>query len=625
MAPAIDAKIPIFIRNTFEPEHEGTRIYLSPGKGQSQRERSVCGFTTVDGISLLNIEGTGMIGVPGIAHRLFGALKSAHISVMFIAQASSEHSICFATKTVHAARAKTAIEEAFFYELKQRFVSDIRVIDGCSIIAAIGDSMSHVPGVSALFFGSLGGASINILSISQGCDERNISAVVYTKDSTRALRAVHAAFWLSSLDVNLAVVGTGRVGSALLQTLLEQTQLLESRFGLKVHIRGVANSRKMLLGEDLSSTLKQKLRFFANKVNGDGIRKSSSRTSLQDVEAALSDDKDGQQATNLEQLLAHLKAAPSPHTIIIDCTPSEQVAKNHPLWLKSGCHVVTANKRALSSTLDLYNSVFSSARAANRLYMSEVTIGASLPVRTTLNDMLCSGDAVHAIVGLMSVSTGVVLTYVEEQGLTFSEAVAKTYERGLFEDDPFLDLEGTEAASKLLILARELGFSMCMDDIEIEPLARRREVPWSRLADSAVFTAEDADIKQRLQAAAAKGCTLRYVQRIECSPPAAMGASRQGAKAKASVRLEEVPLDSFQALVKGPVYHFSFHTERYAQHPLVVQGPLSDPANTASGIVGDILRIARSIGAKDKGPKSCLNREKLRTTSAVVEEVWARS
>lgn len=163
----------------------------------------MCGFTTIDGIALLNIEGSGMIGVPGIAHRLFGALKAASISVMYIAQASSEYSICFATREVNAEAARKAVSEAFFYELRQGLLVDIRVITGCSIIAAVGESMSNTPGVSGIFFGALGNSSINILSISQGCDERNISAVVYTKDATKALRAVHAAFWLSSLDLSI--------------------------------------------------------------------------------------------------------------------------------------------------------------------------------------------------------------------------------------------------------------------------------------------------------------------------------------------------------------------------------------------------------------------------------------
>ena len=212
----------------------------------------------------------------------------------------------------------------------------------------------------------------------------------------------------------------------------------------------------------------------------------------------------------------------TPHLIIIDATTDHGIAALHPHWLKSGAHVVLANKRAISSSLDLYNAVYSAVRTNNRMYMSEVTIGAALPIQTTLNDLLCSGDAVHSIVGLMSVSAGVILSAICEDGLSFSQAVEKTYTTGLFEDDVFVDLEGTEAAQKLLILGRELGCPMSIEDIHVEHLATRRKVEsWHDL--STVFAAENIEMARRAKAANAKGCTLRYVQRIECSTPAGFG------------------------------------------------------------------------------------------------------
>eukprot|EP01040_Poterioochromonas_malhamensis_P013267 gene13267-14571_t len=600
MAPAIMSKIPIYIRNTFEPEHEGTRIYLPPEKGQNIRERSVCGFTTVDNISLLNLEGTGMIGVPGIANRLFGALKNANVSVMYIAQASSEHSICFATRSVSAQKAKLAAEEAFFYELKQGFVSHITVIDNCSIIAAVGDRMSHMPGVSGLFFGALGGAGVNILSISQGCDERNISAVVYSKDAERALRAVHSAFWLSSLEVSIGIIGTGRVGSAFLQALLEARDLLENRFDLKIKIRGVSNSRKMILGDnDLTDSLKGKIKSFQEHKNelGEYVRKSYSNVCFNDLEQTMSDAK---MDTNINKFIDHVLNSSTPHIILIDATTSYDIATLHPNWLSRGCHVVTANKRAISDGLDLYNAVMSAARAARRMYMSEVTIGAALPIFSTLQDLLWSGDGIHEVVGIMSVSTGVVLTDICDHSRLFSDTVSTTFNRGLFEDDVFRDLEGVEAAEKLIVLARTIGINLSVEDVEIEPLATRR--PITTFVDlTGVFPQEDRDLAEKARQAKERGCTLRYVQRIKCTPAAELGNRFEG-QVKASVRLEEVPLSSPLAAVKGPVYYFEFHTDRYAQNPLIIQGPLSDSANTASGMVGDLLRIARSLGAKDKGP-----------------------
>lgn len=576
MTPAIEASIPIYIRNTFEPELKGTRIYLSSPPEKRIIERTVCGFTTVDNISLLNIEGTGMIGVPGVAHRLFGALTKSDISVMFIAAASSEHSICFATNTIYSDKALDAIKEAFFYELKQGFISNITVINGCSIIAAVGESMCHTPGVAGLFFGALGNASVNLLSISQGCDERNISAVVYTSDATRALRAVHSAFWLSSVELNIGIVGTGRVGCALLQTLIDNLNMLENRLGIKIKIRGVANSRRMLLGEDLSGSLRDVLSYFdtANRTSPHMMRKNSSLNSMQELEQALccggsSSDHD-KKDTDLELFLEHIKSGPTPHSIIVDASSSFQVAEQHPSWLLARAHVVTANKLALSANLDLYNSLFSALRTSHHMYMSEVTIGASLPVRTTLNDILCSGDAIHAIVGIMNISANTVVRDISEEGLTFTQALIKTYKTGIFEDDPFSDLNGSDSAVKALIISRELGYATTLNDLVVEPVAKTRIIDsWSKITDE--FAEEDKEYATRAENAAKKGCTLRYIQRIECDPPAQHGLDRKGCTIKVTSRLEEVPMDSTLAQVKGYMYQVSFHTDRYSQSPLTIQ------------------------------------------------------
>lgn len=230
---------------------------------------------------------------------------------MYIAQASSEHSICFATKSISTVAAKTAVEEAFFYELKQGLVTRIRVIEDCSIIAAVGESMSNMPGVSGIFFGALGDARINVLSISQGCDERNISAVVYGKDATRALRAVHSAFWLSSLDLSIGIVGTGRVGSAVLQAIMEQIQMLSERFGINLNVRGIANSKKMLLGANLIQELKEKIVAVPSTSDRQpvgGLRRAHSNDFLRNITSAFNEDGPGKTSVNMDLFLNHVQS-----------------------------------------------------------------------------------------------------------------------------------------------------------------------------------------------------------------------------------------------------------------------------------------------------------------------------
>ena len=575
MAPAIMESIPIYIRNTFEPLKAGTRIFEAPQKGQVTREKCVCGFSTVDDITLYNLEGSGMIGVPGIAQRLFGALKAVNISVLFIAQSSSEHSICFATKSDHRDVVRQSVQEVFFYELKTNMISSIQIIDDCSMIAAVGESMSNSPGVSGLFFNALGKARINILSIAQGCDERNITAVVHGYDSARALKAVHAAFWLSSQVITIGVIGSGRVGSCLIQTLLDTRSMLLERFSIDLQVRGVANSTNMLLSDSLNATLRDSISTINENKRRESVKFSelvapgvkddsglgdkrsnsldefdtlSTTSSLRRSDSKLNLDRIDTDETsvtkpveaNLDLFFEFMKMSPSPHIVMIDCSNSEDVAKKHPQWVHGGAHVITSSKRALSSSIELYNELFNACAANNRSYLSEVTIGASVPVLSTLTDMLYSGDAIHEITGLMSVSVGMVLSRMCDDHMSFSQALSATYAQELFEDDVFADLEGYEVAYKLLILARAMGYPLTMEDISIDKMATRREVAdWENCG--AEFAEEDMYWTKKIQTASAKGCTIRYVQHIECSPPAEFLPAREFSL-RASIRLEEVSL-----------------------------------------------------------------------------------
>ena len=351
------------------------------------------------------------------------------------------------------------------------------------------------------------------------------------KDAARALKAVHSAFWLSSQVLTIGVVGgTGRVGSALLQTILDQLDILRDRFDIDIQVRGVINSTKMLLSDNLNSTLRNSLLSMArksapspdstgkNKPAGvNCLRRSNSSLSFEEMVVAQGFQKPI--PANHDEFFDYLCKSPSPHVIMIDCSNSQSVAEMHPNWIRGGAHVITANKKALSSSIDLYNEVFAAAKAFHRSYLSEVTIGSSVPVMTTLNDLLYSGDAIHSIVGLMSASAGQILSGVIDEGLTFSQSISRAHANGLFEDDEFIDLEGIEAAQKLLLLARTLNVPLSLAEISVEPLAQRRVVKsWRDCSQE--FEVEDRLMAERAKAATSKGCTLRYVQRIECNPPA---------------------------------------------------------------------------------------------------------
>jgi len=407
--------------------------------------------------------------------------------------------------------------------------------------------------------------------------------------------------------------------------------MLKERFDIDLQVRGVCGRKKMLLSDNLNETLQDSLIALDTANNStspfnelrkhlsSGSFKSSERLSelcesenlqqpsFRKIDSKLSldqldlyEDQSSKPVTaDLDKFFEYITMSPSPHLIMIDTTDSPDVAKRHPAWLRGGAHVITSSKRALSASLDLYNEIIDARKANNRAYLSEVTIGASVPVITTLTDMLYSGDAVHSIVGIMSVSAGRIMTAMCEEGMSFSKALSLTYEQELFEEDVFTDLEGLESAYKVLILARTMGYPLNLKDIEIEPLATRR--PISDISNcTEEFKAEDSLFAEKVKAAKDKGCTLRYVQRIKCTPQLELGSSTQ-VSMQASIKLEEVPQDSPIAQVKGAVYHFQFYTDRYSHTPLIIQGPLSDALNTASGLIGDLLRVARSLGASDQG------------------------
>ena len=345
MAPAVGRGIPLWIRNTFNATHPGTKISASSGS----RAAAVKGISGVDKVALVNLEGAGMIGVPGTADRLFGALRDAGVSVMLISQGSSEHSICFAVREEAADQVRTVVERAFAVELSEGQVQRVGVTKACAIIAVVGDDMAGMPGSAGRFFGTLGNAGINVRAIAQGASERNISAVIDAKDMTRAIRAVHSSFYLSAKTVSIGVLGPGHVGGTLLDQLASAAPALRTKFNLDLRVRAIGGSSKMLLDEQRLDLAKWR----------DSLAKGV--------------------AMDADKLVAHIQADYLPHAVLIDCTANQGVADRYADWLQRGIHVITPNKRAHSGPIAYYQDLKRLSRGSRTHFLYEATVGAGLP------------------------------------------------------------------------------------------------------------------------------------------------------------------------------------------------------------------------------------------------------
>ncbi|WP_083491847.1 bifunctional aspartate kinase/homoserine dehydrogenase I [Stenotrophomonas chelatiphaga] len=548
MSPAIQRGLPILIRNTFQPEHPGTRITA---------ERSVRGpikgLTLSAELAVLNLEGTGLIGVPGTAERVFSALRQAQVSVVMISQGSSEHSICCVVRGNESERGRDALLQAFAHELAVGQVQRVQLRGGVSVLAAVGDGMAGQPGVAARLFESLGRAQVNILAIAQGSSERNISVAVDSGDATRALRAAHAGFWLSPQTFAVGVIGPGNVGAALLDQLQAAQPQLLGKANIDLRLRAVASRRGMHLAP---------------------------RALQGPWRAALAD---AASASDLDAFTAHLLSAHLPHAVVIDCSGSAEVAGRYEGWLAAGIHVVTPNKQAGSGPLARYQSIRAAAAASGARFRYEATVGAGLPVITTLRDLVDTGDEVLSIEGIFS-GTLAWLFNRFDGSQPFSALVEQARGMGYTEPDPRDDLSGIDVARKLVILAREAGRDLSLEQVQVESLvpealrAGSVDAFMQRLGDN------DDALLQRLQQARARGAVLRYVAAL----------SAQGA----SVGLVEIPLDHAFANLKLTDNVVQFRTRRYCDNPLVVQGPGAGPEVTAAGVFADLLRVAAGEGAR---------------------------
>ncbi|GAB3096829.1 bifunctional aspartate kinase/homoserine dehydrogenase I [Lysobacter terrae] len=555
MAPAMQAGLPIRIRNTLNPEAPGTLIAAQSAPAASP----VKGLSLVADMAMLELTGAGLIGVPGTAERMFAALHTACVSVTMISQGSSEHSICCVLRADQAERGRMAVQAAFRDAIADGQVEGVRITPGVSVLAAVGDGMVGTPGVSARLFNGLAQARVNIRAIAQGASERNISVAIAAEDATRGLRAAHSAFWLSPQTLSVGIIGPGNVGRALLAQLAQAASryggsaALTGAGGLDLRLRAIANSRRMHLAP----------------------RKLDPGEAVEALELG--------QPLDLARFAAHVRAEHLPHAMIVDCSGSDDVAAHYAEWLAAGIHVVTPNKQAGAGPIERYRAIRDATRHGGH-FRYEATVGAGLPVIQTLRSQLDTGDELTEVEGIFS-GTLAWLFNRFDGSVPFSQLVREARELGYTEPDPRDDLGGVDVARKLVILAREAGRELSLEDVEIEslvPLALRdvsRDEFLTRLHEL------DAPLQARLDAARSEGRALRYLARLD----------REG---HASVGL--VSPDPSHASLHSQLTDnlIQFRTRRYASNPLVVQGPGAGPDVTAAGVFGDILAIAQALGAR---------------------------
>jgi aspartokinase/homoserine dehydrogenase 1 len=548
MGPAVRKSIPITIRNTFNAAHPGSLI-----QPQSDPMQGIKGITAVSSMALVNLEGAGMIGVPGTADRLFAALKNAGVSVTLISQASSEHSICIAVPDGLAERARNIICEAFAEELAGGQIQSVDVAPEQSIIAVVGDGMAGTPGIAAKFFGTLGRAGINVRAIAQGSSERNISAVVASSDVTRALRAVHSGFYLSSKTLSIGLIGPGSVGGTLLDQMHGQQERLMREFRLDLRVRAIARSHFMHL-ED---------RCF-------------------DLQSWRTASGTGGMPLDFMAFEQHVHAEHLPHAVIIDCSASNEVAARYAGWLERGIHIVTPNKKAFSGSYEYYRSLLAASRRGNSHCFYETTVGAALPIINTMRDLIHTGDRIDSVVGILS-GTLAYLFNAYDGSTPFSEIIRQAMRSGYTEPDPRDDLSGMDVARKLTIIAREMGQAIEIGQFPVQNLIPDylQALPTDEFLRR--LPEHDAHMLSLFEACKAERKVLRYVARLDAGGEASVGLEKLDARhAFGNIALADNIVQ--------------FASDRYASNPLIVQGPGAGPDVTAGGVFADLLRLAAYIG-----------------------------
>lgn len=543
--PAYIKNIPLIIKNTFNPEHPGT--YVSKDSGVSNNV--IKGISSISDIAVLRMEGTGMVGVVGIASRLFGTLSRSGINIIFLTQGSSEHSICFGIVPSEIKKAQKSVEEEFRYEIQNRQIAPLVVETNNSIIAVIGENMSNVPGVSAKMFKALGKNGINVNAIAQGSSELNITAVIDRHNEAKALNALHEIFFESDVhSINVFLVGpTGLIGKTLLKQIHHQYEYLKKEKSIQINVTGIINSKKML-------------------IDSNGIDIENWQTLL---------DEKGEKS-DLENYTNKIIDLNFANAVFVDCSASKNVVEFYEKLLKKSISIVTPNKIANTLSQEKYIRLRELAKKSNARFMYETNVGAGLPVIGVLQSLMNSGDKILKIEAVLSGTLSFIFnTY--KGSLKFSDVVLDAKEKGYTEPDPRDDLSGLDVARKALILSRDSGAQMELTDIKVQNL-----VP-ENLRDLDVKTfierlpEVNAEYEQLKNDAESNGKVLRYMAVIEGG--------------NVEIALKQVEGNHPFSNLSGSDNMIVFTTERYKNNPLVIKGPGAGAEVTAAGVFAEIISI----------------------------------